>query len=260
MDRLSTIKELEDFLYSDKVFSLEAYSSKMLFKEFEDEIQRLNKETDWIEIVGSYDSFLDHIMKLENDFSHIDGFQKKEVLNIALKQLDKSCTKVIDKNGVWKYCSDENYKAVIDIQNDKLNYLKDSFTIIGIYIEGLDNVDEFINGSYNLIEFGGTELSQIVETEEEKRTNKLKIALLYRLGVIDHLQKFDSLKNNDSALSRVLASFLGGDKKTYQPYISAAKNNPKSSSIQNDPLSKRLVEKADDILINSGVSLKDLES
>jgi hypothetical protein len=61
-------------------------------------------------------------------------------------------------------------------------------------------------------------------------------------------------------LSRVLASFLGGDKKTYQPYISAAKNNPKSSSIQNDPLSKKLVEKADDILINSGVSLKDLES
>jgi len=260
MDRLSTVEQLEYQLEFNESFMLDTNVFRKISKELEREIQRLNKETDWIEIVGSYDSFLDHIMKLENDFSHIDGFQKKEVLNIALKQLDKSCTKLIDKNGVWKYCNNENYKAVIDIQNDKLNYLKDSFTIIGIYIEGLDNVDEFINGSYNLIEFGGTELSQIVETEEEKRTNKLKIALLYRLGVIDHLQKFDSLKNNDSALSRVLASFLGGDKKTYQPYISAAKNNPKSSSIQNDPLSKKLVEKADDILINSGVSLKDLES
>lgn len=260
MDRLSTIEQLEYQLVYNESFMLDPNIFREISRELELEIQRLNRETDWIEIVGSYDSFLDHIMKLENDFSHIDGFQKKEVLNIALKQLDKSCTKVIYKNGVWKYCSDENYKAVIDVQNDKLNYLKDSFTIIGIYIEGLDNVDEFINGSYNLIEFGGTELSQIVETEEEKRTNKLKIALLYRLGVIDHLQKFDSLKNNDSALSRVLASFLGGDKKTYQPYISAAKNNPKSSSIQNDPLSKKLVEKADDILINSGVSLKDLES
>ena len=260
MDRLSTIEELEYQLVYNESFMLDSNIFRKISKELELEVQRLNEETDWIDIVGSYDSFLDHIMKLENDFSHIDGFQKKEVLNIVLKQLDKSCTKVIDKNGVWKYCRDENYKAVIDVQNDKLNYLKDSFTIIGIYIEGLDNVDEFINGSYNLIEFGGTELSQIVETEEEKRTNKLKIALLYRLGVIDHLQKFDSLKNNDSALSRVLASFLGGDKKTYQPYISAAKNNPKSSSIQNDPLSKKLVEKADDILINSGVSLKDLES
>ena len=260
MNRLSTIEELEYQLELNESLMLDPNIFRKVSKELELEIQRLNQETDWIELAGSYDSFLNDITKLENDFSHIDGFQKKEVLNIALKQLDKSCTKVIYKNGAWKYCSDENYKAVIDVQNDKLNYLKDSFTIIGIYIEGLDNVDEFINGSYNLIEVGGTELSQIVETEEEKRTNKLKIALLYRLGVIDHLQKFDSLKNNDSALSRVLASFLGGDKKTYQPYISAAKNNPKSSSIQNNPLSKKLVEKADDILINSGVSLKDLES
>jgi len=260
MNRLSTIEELEYQLELNESLMLDPNIFRKVSKELELEIQRLNQETDWIELAGSYDSFLNDITKLENDFSHIDGFQKKEVLNIALKQLDKSCTKVIYKNGAWKYCSDENYKAVIDVQNDKLNYLKDSFTIIGIYIEGLDNVDEFINGSYNLIEFGGTELSQIVETEEEKRTNKLKIALLYRLGVIDHLQKFDSLKNNDSALSRVLASFLGGDKKTYKPYISAAKNNPKSSSIQNNPLSKKLVEKADDILINSGVSLKDLES
>ena len=126
MDRLSTIEQLEYQLEFNESFMLDTNVSRKISKELEREIQRLNNETDWIEIVGSYDSFLDHIMKLENDFSHIDGFQKKEVLNIALKQLDKSCTKLIDKNGVWKYCNNENYKAVIDVQNDKLNYLKDS--------------------------------------------------------------------------------------------------------------------------------------
>ena len=127
MDRLSTIEQLEYQLVYNESFMLDPNIFREISRELELEIQRLNRETDWIEIVGSYDSFLDHIMKLENDFSHIDGFQKKEVLNIALKQLDKSCTKVIYKNGAWKYCSDENYKAVIDVQNDKLNYLKDSF-------------------------------------------------------------------------------------------------------------------------------------
>ena len=147
MNRLSTIEELEYQLELNESLMLDPNIFRKVSKELELEIQRLNQETDWIELAGSYDSFLNDITKLENDFSHIDGFQKKEVLNIALKQLDKSCTKVIYKNGAWKYCSDENYKAVIDVQNDKLNYLKDSFTIIGIYIEGLDNVDEFINGS-----------------------------------------------------------------------------------------------------------------
>lgn len=37
---------------------------------------------------------------------------------------------------------------------------------------------------------------------------KKKLTMLYRLGVIDHLKKIDSLKDNDSIMSRVLTSFL----------------------------------------------------
>jgi len=88
MDRLSTIEQLEYQLEFNESFMLDPNIFRKVSKELELEIQRLNQETDWIELAGSYDSFLNDITKLENDFSHIDGFQKKEVLNIALKQLD----------------------------------------------------------------------------------------------------------------------------------------------------------------------------
>ena len=45
-------------------------------------------------------------------------------------------------------------------------------------------------------------------TESEKRSAKLKLTIMYKLGIIDHLRTFDSLKNNDRALSRVLNAIL----------------------------------------------------
>ena len=96
-------------------------------------------------------------------------------------------------------------------------------------------------------------------TEAEKRSYKLKLAILYRLGVIDHLQKLDSLRNNDTAMSRVLASFMGGKRNTYQSYLSAAKNNPRSSSSQNNPLSDKLTEEVESILTRAGINLDELE-
>jgi len=80
MDRLSTIEQLEYQLEFNESFMLDPNIFRKVSKELELEIQRLNQETDWIELAGSYDSFLNDITKLENDFSHIDGFQKKEVL------------------------------------------------------------------------------------------------------------------------------------------------------------------------------------
>lgn len=259
MDRLSEIKRLEDsFMLYEKLFDTQETQERISHK-LEEEIKNLNDQTDWTQLAGTEDSFIDEVKKLENDFPGFTSFQKKELLKISLNKLKASCLNIIAKNDIWKYCNDENYQKIIRIQNDKLNYLKSSFKIIGIYIEGLENINEFTNQSYQLNELTDYDACQIHETDEEKRTNKLKIAILYRLGIIDHLQKFDSLKYNDSALSRVLSSFLGGRKDTFQPYISAAKNNPKSSSIQNHPLSEKLVKKVDDILINSGISLKDLE-
>lgn len=259
MDRLTEIKKLEDSYKFHEGLHETQDTRRRISRKLEQEIKTLNEETDWIQLVGTKGSFEENVKKLENDFPGFTSFQKKEILKISLDKLKATCDNIIAKNDIWKYCSDKNLQSIIKIQNYKLSYLKDSFKIIGIYVEGLDNIYEFNNQSYRLIELTDYDASQIHETDEEKRTSKLKIAILYRLGIIDHLQKFDSLKDNDSALSRVLASFLGGRKDTFQPYISAAKNNPKSSSVQNNPVSQKLIEKANDILFNSGMNLKDFE-
>ena len=59
-------------------------------------------------------------------------------------------------------------------------------------------------------------------------------------------------------MSRVLASFIGVKGDSFQSYLSAAKNNLKSSSSQNNPLSAKLMEKAETILERAGVNLNDL--
>jgi hypothetical protein len=52
---------------------------------------------------------------------------------------------------------------------------------------------------------------------------------------------------------------MGGNKDSYQPYLSAAKNNPMSSSSQNNPLSAKLIEEVEDILARLGINLDELE-
>jgi len=73
---------------------------------------------------------------------------------------------------------------------------------------------------------------------------------MYKLGIIDHLRTFDSLKNNDRALSRVLNAILDvGGPNTFQTYLSAEKSAEiGSSATQNNPLSSKLREEAVQIL------------
>jgi len=72
---------------------------------------------------------------------------------------------------------------------------------------------------------------------------------MYKLGIIDHLRTFDSLKNNDRALSRVLNAILDvGGPNTFQTYLSAEKSGKKSLVPQNNPLSSKLKEEAVQIL------------
>ena len=103
-----------------------------------------------------------------------------------------------------------------------------------------------------------SEASSVHLSEKQKNTAKLNLAILYKLGLYNHLKEIDSIKENDSVFSRVLNSFLGGGKSTYQPYLSAAKSNPKSNSSQNYPFSDKLLEKAEEILDKTGVSSEDL--
>jgi hypothetical protein len=182
-----------------------------------------------------------------------------EVLQIVMEQMKANSKAILEKTDLWEYCSEENLEIVLDLQNEKLEYLIESFKMIGVYCEGVGNIQELVNFDYQLIELRSLNTSVTHLTEAEKRSYKLKLAILYRLGVIDHLQKLDSLRNNDTAMSRVLASFMGGKRNTYQSYLSAAKNNPRSSSSQNNPLSDKLTEEVESILTRAGINLDELE-
>jgi len=260
MDRILVIKDFKKALESSEYF--DGYSSNKridIEKKLFQQLELLNQETDWVAEVGSMEEFIDSIATLENDFSLQDGADKKMVLKIILDKLKRQSKDIFEKLGLWEYCNQENFESVVGLQNQKLDYLLESFRMIGIYCEGVGNIQDLVYKEYQLIELRNANDSITYLTEVEKRSYKLKLAILHRLGIIDHLQKFDSLKNNDSAMSRVLASFMGGKKDSYQPYLSAAKNNPRSSSSQNNPLSAKLIEEVEVILTRLGVNLDELE-
>ena len=258
MDRLKQIHELVERLKFYEIFEPEPATREKIKKNLSKQIELLNQEVNWIEMVGSMERFVDYIHKLEEDYSQNIGIDKAKILKVALDQLKSKSKDVFDKVDLWEYCNKENIDLIVDLQNRKLEYLLESFREIGFYCQGVKDIHDLVTKDYKLIELGSSNSSSNHLTEEEKRSNKLKLAILYRLGVMDHLKRIDSLKNNDSAMSRVLASFLGGKKDSYQPYLSAAKNNPKSSSSQNNPLSGKLMEEAEIILERAGVNLNDL--
>ena len=258
MDRLSVIKEL-----SIAIEKFDDYYQKISVKldleaDLLQQIELLNQEVNWIETVGSTESFENSIIKLEEDYSQNVGIDKMKILKVALDRLKTKSKDVVDKVGLWEYCNKENIDLIIDLQNEKLKYLTDSFREIGVFCQGVEDIHDLVTKDYELVKLGSSNSSSNHFTEEEKRSNKLKLAILFKLGVIDHLKKIDSLKNNDTAMSRVLGSFIGVKGDSFQSYLSAAKNNPKSSSSQNNPLSAKLMEKAETIIERAGVNLNDL--
>tara|TARA_X000000950_G_C13682558_1_gene564565 strand:+ start:41 stop:817 length:777 start_codon:yes stop_codon:yes gene_type:complete len=258
MDRLKQIHQLVEQLGFFDLFEPDPAIRENVEKDLSEQIELLNKENQWIEELGGMKSFLDSIEKLEVDYSAQNGSNKKKVLKIVLDQLKHQSVDMIKKTGLWEYFNEENIKLAHNLQNKKLKYLLESFREIGVFCQDVEDIHDLVTKESKLIELGSSNSSSNYLTEEEKRSNKLKLAILFKLGVIDHLKKIDSLKDNDSIISRVLASFLGGKKDTYQPYLSAAKNNPKSSSSQNNPLSDKLIEEAEIVLERAGVNLNDL--
>ena len=142
--------------------------------------------------------------------------------------------------------------------NKKLFYLIQSLKDIGCFFKGPESVLELVVDAYEIIDMKNSEISSTNLSEKQKNTAKLNLAILYKLGIYNHLKEIDSVKENDSVFSRVLNSFLGGGKSTYQPYLSAAKSNPKSNSSQNNPFSDKLLEKAEEVLLEAGISYRDL--
>jgi len=103
------------------------------------------------------------------------------------------------------------------------------------------------------------ELQQSIN-DRVKISNKLKLTILYKLGIIEHLRTYDSLKNNDRALSRILNILLeAGTPDTFQTYLSSERSGDASSAKQNNPLSKKLVEEAEEMLDKNGLTISEIQ-
>jgi len=250
MKRLEKIKELEDDLVIWENFegATELVSKKK--EELENLISELNTDTDWIKLVDSFDDFQKKLAFIqENIESNIEAVNMGEFFKSELTRLFDSCTTILSKKDLWEYCSEENLNLVVSCQNSKLEYIKECLLENGIDTHGPTSILDAKISDYKFFDVKSDIGAIKPITESEKRSAKLKLTIMYKLGIIDHLRTFDSLKNNDRALSRVLNAILDvGGPNTFQTYLSAEKSGKKSLVPQNNPLSSKLKEEAVQIL------------
>lgn len=257
MKRLEKIKELEKDLVTWENFegATELVSKKK--KELEKLISELNTNTDWIRLVDSFDDFQKQLaFRQENIESKVEAVNMGEFFKSELTRLFDSCTPILSKSDLWEYCSDDNFNLVISCQNSKLEYLKECLLENGIDAHGPTSILDAKISEYKFFDVKSDSGAIKPITESEKRSAKLKLTIMYKLGIIDHLRTFESLKNNDRALSRVLNTILDvGGPNTFQTYLSAEKSAETGSSAQqNNPLSKKLLDKAAEKLKSAGLT------
>ena len=259
MERIDKINKLID---SIALYDYLEGTSEIKYKkenELKEEINLLNSETNWIDLISSFDSYLEYLENFEENYADENGnINKVAFLRVSIDNLISETKGIREKQGIWNYCNDDNYSLVVSESNEKLFYLIQSLKDIGCFFKGPESVLELEGDTFEIIDMKNSEVSSVNLSEKQKNTAKLNLAILYKLGLYNHLKEIDSVKENDSVFSRVLNSFLGGGKSTYQPYLSAAKSNPKSNSSQNNPFSDKLLEKAEEVLLNAGISDRDL--
>ena len=257
MKRLEKIKELEKDLVTWENFegATELVSKKK--KELEKLISELNTNTDWIRLVDSFDDFQKQLaFRQENIESKVEAVNMGEFFKSELTRLFDSCTPILSKSDLWEYCSEENLNLVVSCQNSKLEHLKECLLENGIDAHGPTSILDAKISEYKFFDVKSDSGAIKPITESEKRSAKLKLTIMYKLGIIDHLRTFESLKNNDRALSRVLNTILDvGGPNTFQTYLSAEKSAETGSSAQqNNPLSKKLLDKAAEKLKSAGLT------
>jgi hypothetical protein len=256
MDKIEKIEELTRHINFEVLHPPTAEISIKRHKKLQKLLKELNNETDWVGILGDFDKFLEELVSEEDSFiESLERLNKSKFLEVSIDKIILQSNDLKNQSGIWEYCDDLNHLIAVFEQNKKLKYLISCLKECGFYFKGNDDILEL--ESYELVDLRG-EQNFVVVSEKQKQTAKLSLAILYKLGIYDHLKNINSLKFNDSAYSRVLDSFLGGGKSIYQPYLSAAKSNAKSISKQNNPFSKKLLEQAEDILDKAGVSYSDL--
>lgn len=210
-------------------------------------------------MIGSFDLYLEYLEDFEEDYADENGqINKVAFLRVSIDNLISETKEIRERQGIWQYCNKDNYSLVVSESNKKLLYLIQSLRDVGCFFKGPESLLKLEGNTYEIIDLKNSDVTSANFSEKQKNTAKLNLAILYKLGLYNHLKEIDSIKENDSVFSRVLNTFLGGGKSTYQPYLSAAKSNPKSNSSQNNPFSDKLLEKAEEVLLLAGISSKDL--
>jgi len=220
-------------------------------------IEELNSSTNWLDLVESFDNFQENLaQRQENIEFKIDSINLSEFFKSEFTRLFDSCKPIVSKNEIWEYCSDENFNLVIGCQNSKLEYIRECLLENGIDTHGPKSVLDAKISDYRFFDVKNSIGTTEPISESEKLNAKLKLTIMYKLGIIDHLRTFDSLKNNGRALSRVLNAILDvGGPNTFQTYLSAEKSAETGSSApQNNPLAKKLLEKASEKLKSAGLT------
>jgi len=261
MKRLEKIKELEKDLVTWESFegATELVSKKE--KELEKLISELNTNTDWIRLVDSFDDFQKQLaLRQENIESKVEAVNMSEFFKSELTRLFDSCTPILSKKDLWEYCLEENLNLAVSCQNSKLKYLKECLLENGIDAHGPISILCAKISDYKFFDVKSDSGAIKPITESEKRSAKLKLTIMYKLGIIDHLRTFNSLKNNDRALSRLLHLLLEeGKPDTMQSYLSAERFAEKSLVPQNNPLSSKLREEAMQILERTDLTNDEIE-
>lgn len=262
MKKIEKIKELEKDLADWECFegATELVSKKK--KKLENLILELNTDTDWIKLVDSFDDFLKKLaIRQENIKSKVELINMIEFFKSELTRLFDSCIPIVSKSDSWEYCSDENFNLVVSCQNSKLEYIKECLLENGIDTHGPTSILIAKISDYKFFDLKSDSGAIEPITESEKRSAKLKLTIMYKLGIIDHLRTFDTLKGNDRALSRVLNTILDvGGPNTFQTYLSAEKSSEHGSSApQNNPISKQLLDQAAEKLRSAGLTDSEIK-
>ena len=118
MNRLSVIQDLQKTIVSYEYMGAGSSQRIKTEDELSKQLELLNQEVSWIDEVGSMQSFLDSIMRFEEEFSYQEGIDKKKVLQIVMNELKDTSKAVLEKTDLWEYCNEENLEIVIDLQNE----------------------------------------------------------------------------------------------------------------------------------------------
>ena len=261
MNYIERLKQIEEDLASFEHFDGAKSIISKKKAEHKALTEELNSNTNWLGILGSFDDYLEDLaLRQEEMHDKVDSIDLGEFFKSEIKRLFDSSKPILSRENQWEYCFEDILSSVIDCQNQKLKYLIECLKDNGVDTHGPESIEDRDINDFEFFTLSGKSKVSDAILEREKVSAKLTLTMLYRLGIIDHLRTFDSLKNNDRALSRVLHKILGiGRPDTFQTYLSAERSvKTGSSAPQNNPLSEKLIQEADEKLKSAG--LKESET